>query len=349
MKILRFCMKTPPLKGGMEAHIYHLTKEQLNEGHEVTVVFNSGDKISENDLRFSKVRFYKMKPQFVGIILFGLTSIFYLLYKRKKYDIIHLHGDWSFLLIGKLSLLLGLSKKIAFTFHGGIKNNFSHQKFLPYFVAKVTVVFATGYESYLYLKKYNDNTFFQPSGVNPYFFERRSDKKPKFKYDIISVANFFPVKNQKFILEIAKLNNNFQFVLVGDGPTKMGIEQEIKNQNIKNVTCLGFLGTDQIVSLLLESKLFLLTSIEEGTPTSMMEAITLGIPIIISDVGGISNFITANNGSVQKEFDPKLYSQKIKEYLRNDMEYEKIREYNFNFSNRFKWSCINQFITSKYE
>ncbi|MFV5685813.1 glycosyltransferase family 4 protein [Flavobacterium sp. GB2R13] len=349
MKILRFCLKTPPIKGGMEAHIYHLTNEQINDEHDVTVVFNAGEKVSVQDIKISRIKWFAIKPQFIGVLMFGAISIFDLLIKNKKFDIVHVHGDWSAIFIGRLIVLFGIAKKDALTFHGGIQNNFSHQKLLPFFLKKVFVTFATGYESYQFLKKYNSNTHFQPSGVNPFFFETRNKKKEDKKYDVVSVANFFPVKNQKFILEIAEILKEYSFILVGDGPTQLDVETMIKKRNLSNVSCVGFKDYEAIAVLMFESKVFLLTSLEEGTPTSMMEAITMGLPIVISDVGGISNFIGEANGSVQKEFNPELYSEKIRELIEDNTMYNTMKENNFIFSARFEWSSVAKFITSKYE
>ena len=54
MKILRLCMKTPPLKGGMEKHIFFLSKEQVIQECNVTVAFNRGELINVNDIRNNK-------------------------------------------------------------------------------------------------------------------------------------------------------------------------------------------------------------------------------------------------------------------------------------------------------
>ena len=49
MKILRIYTKLPPLKGGMEKHIYSLTKLQIENQHFVKIFFNDGEKVSPND------------------------------------------------------------------------------------------------------------------------------------------------------------------------------------------------------------------------------------------------------------------------------------------------------------
>ena len=70
MKILRLYTRLPPMSGGMENHIAQLTKEQLNFGHDVTIYFNLGSKVSENDVRISSIALSKIKPQFIGVLIY---------------------------------------------------------------------------------------------------------------------------------------------------------------------------------------------------------------------------------------------------------------------------------------
>ena len=62
-------------------------------------------------------------------------------------------------------------------------------------------------------------------------------------------------------------------------------------QNIDNVILLGFKNTEEIITLMDNSFAFLLTSFSEGTPTSILEACSRGLPIVTSNVGGIKSII----------------------------------------------------------
>ena len=70
MKILRLYTRLPPLPGGMENHIAQLTKEQIKLGHEVSIYFNKGNKVTSSDIQVSRVPFYKLRPQFIGVFIF---------------------------------------------------------------------------------------------------------------------------------------------------------------------------------------------------------------------------------------------------------------------------------------
>ena len=70
MKILRIYTKLPPLKGGMEKHIYNLTKLQIRDNHFVKVFFNDGEEISQNDEKICKLKLHRLKPQIIGFFIF---------------------------------------------------------------------------------------------------------------------------------------------------------------------------------------------------------------------------------------------------------------------------------------
>ena len=84
MKILRLYYKVPPLKGGMEKHIYFLSRLQSKQ-NEVTVFYNQGDRITDNDVQIlPNFRVDKLKPQFLCVILFHISSILKLFKTKSK-------------------------------------------------------------------------------------------------------------------------------------------------------------------------------------------------------------------------------------------------------------------------
>lgn len=61
--------------------------------------------------------------------------------------------------------------------------------------------------------------------------------------------------------------------------------------------------------------LFVLLSTTEGLPVSLIEAMSFGIPLLATDVGGVSEVVNADNGIlIKKDFDPKDIASKIKEF-----------------------------------
>jgi glycosyltransferase involved in cell wall biosynthesis len=82
----------------------------------------------------------------------------------------------------------------------------------------------------------------------------------------------------------------FQLLLVGAGPERSRIEAEIVDRNLQNTVQLLGLRTD-VRRLLAAADLFLLTSISEGIPVTLIEAMGAELPIVSTDVGGVSEVV----------------------------------------------------------
>jgi glycosyltransferase involved in cell wall biosynthesis len=81
-----------------------------------------------------------------------------------------------------------------------------------------------------------------------------------------------------------------RLVLVGEGPEESTIRQLVHQYNLESRVCLLGLRTD-IPRLLSAADLFLLTSVSEGIPLTLIEAMAVGLPIISTRVGGVEEVI----------------------------------------------------------
>jgi glycosyltransferase involved in cell wall biosynthesis len=347
MRILRLYYLLPPIKGGMEKHIYYLSKFQ-SKYNEVSVFFNQGDPISSNDKKILPlIKFYKIRPLFVGVFIFYISIVFNLIFYVKKFDVIHIHGDWSSLVFIDVLKRLTKAKIVVFTSHGIITNGYTHRKFLPLSLKNVDLIFTTGHESAGVLQKMVDKqVMIQPSGINNIFFQSSEKYFENKKFTVVTVANLVPVKNINFIIKIAKDLPDIDFLIVGEGPEKEMHKSTIKSNNLKNVKLLGFMSPDEIKKIYDESDCFLLTSLAEGTPTSALEAMASGLPIVASNAGGLNNIIIDGiNGFVIDNYEKQNYVDKIK-LIRDNIELRKIIYHNNKeISENFRWEKVGERIT----
>ena len=111
-------------------------------------------------------------------------------------------------------------------------------------------------------------------------FERNLQiKKGEYFYTIGSLA---PHKNFKWILEVAKRNENKQFIIAG-GKNLKAWKDNIETDEIKNVHFIGYVTDEENKALLSNCKAFLFPSKYEGFGLPPLEALACGVPIIISD------------------------------------------------------------------
>ncbi|HEY9630758.1 MAG TPA: glycosyltransferase family 4 protein [Coleofasciculaceae cyanobacterium] len=98
--------------------------------------------------------------------------------------------------------------------------------------------------------------------------------------------------------------------LAGDGEVKEAQSLADKLGIAPYVECLGWLNSDQCGKLLAESDVFVLPSYNEGLPMAMLEAMSWGLPVISTPVGGIpevviphENGLLVNPGNSQELVD----------------------------------------------
>lgn len=342
MKILRLYYRIPPMIGGMEKHIYELSKYQSNENL-VNVFFNEGEKLYPSDVKIlPKIKLSKIRPNVLGILIFQFFVIVNLIKSKKKYDVIHIHGDWNSLLFVYLIKRLTKSKLIVFSIHDQLTNKIK-KNILKILIQQVDLIFTSGSDTAKYLKNfYKNNIYFQPSGINEQYVINHS--KYKQNNNVITVANLVPKKNIALIIEIAKICPQFNFYIVGKGPEIGKIKHQINS--VKNINLLGFKNLSEIIDLMDNSFAFLLTSFFEGTPTSVLEALSRGLPIISSDVGGLSSIIRdGENGFIIKKYNKNLFKEKL-ELIYNDSELLfKMRNNNRDLGKEFIWKTVANNIT----
>jgi glycosyltransferase involved in cell wall biosynthesis len=99
-------------------------------------------------------------------------------------------------------------------------------------------------------------------------------------------------KNIDAFLEIAKKvieqNNNFHFVLIGDGSLMHTYTQSTKQQK-KNIHFLGF--RDDVKELICGFDVFLFTSKNEGFPLVLLEAMAAKIPILSNNFPSVNELL----------------------------------------------------------
>ena len=139
--------------------------------------------------------------------------------------------------------------------------------------------------------------------------------------DLICVASVKPVKNQKMLVDsVAKLLiefPNLRVALVGGGEQLDEIISYSKGLNLdKNI--FFYEPVDDVFPFLMKSKIFVLTSLYEGNPISILEALGCGLPCVAPAVGGIPDIIKDGyNGFLFEVGNKTQFVDKVNKLLRD--------------------------------
>jgi glycosyltransferase involved in cell wall biosynthesis len=136
-----------------------------------------------------------------------------------------------------------------------------------------------------------------------------------------SVMRIAPQKAPLFFVNVAvrvlKSVPDANFVIVGDGPKRGLTEEHIRNTGFQDHFHLLGNRTD-VPDLLPGFDVFLITSRSEGLPRAMLEALAAGVPVVATDVGGISELIDGTrNGILCREGDQEGLARGVVKMLCN--------------------------------
>jgi sugar transferase (PEP-CTERM/EpsH1 system associated) len=108
-----------------------------------------------------------------------------------------------------------------------------------------------------------------------------------------------------------------RLVLVGDGPLRARLEQQILAAGLQD--CVWLAGARSDVAPVMRSfDLFALSSIAEGTPVTMLEAMASSLPVVSTAVGGIPDLVLDGaTGRLVPASDPQAMAEALAAYVRS--------------------------------
>ncbi len=198
--------------------------------------------------------------------------------------------------------------------------------------------------------KIENYRYFPPYIKKKKFIRKKVNKK---NLKIISIGNINKVKNHLFAIKcLSKLNSNFEYDIVGAKINTQenlyySLQKFINKKKLKNKIILrGFQKQLEIEKILKKKDIFLLPSITEGCPVSLLEALSEGKICICSKVGDIPLIIKNNfNGFLFDLNEESLLNilKKIKKMNYKNLkkiQLEAVKTINKKFSNINYYSAI---------
>lgn len=129
------------------------------------------------------------------------------------------------------------------------------------------------------------------------------------------------------LIALKKEGYKFHLTLLGDGPERALLESEVKGHGLESMVHFGgFASQDTVRKTLQGSDVFILPSFAEGVPVSLMEAMACGVPVIGTNVGGVTELIEHNvSGLVVAPSDSEALKNAISSYLESPELRQKVK------------------------
>lgn len=322
--------------GGYEIFNYYFIKGLAGRGHKIWVItccdYDWGNENIIN-IKISRRTLLLISPSIT------LNTILKLKKLRKKIDIIHVPYTSNSSLIYPILI----SKKIfklyyIITIHGGGMHPWKRKTLQKSFFQKSSDIVAV---SNIIKEEYESRTNRKIKTILPLIpFNKSTIPKDElrnrygFKISdtiILSLGSIKKIKGSDVLLKsFLQLDKkyiekyNLKLLYVGDGPMKQSLEKIVNKKDFhKYVKFYGKLPYEQVSEVYKLVDIYVIPSLFEGTPKSLLEAMYNGLPIIGSDTNGINNIINdGENGLIFKVSSDKDLVIKLKQIIEN----EKLRE-----------------------
>lgn len=141
--------------------------------------------------------------------------------------------------------------------------------------------------------------------------------------------------------EFLNQNNAIKLVIAGEGSQLNAAKEFTKKNNLMNVHFLGNLKGKQLIQAFKNANIYILPTYSEGMPTSVLEAMAFGLPVITRPVGGLNDFFqNGKMGFLIESLEPKEYVKKINYFLENKDKMQEMGIYNHTY-------VINHFLSNQ--
>lgn len=213
------------------------------------------------------IKVIKIQDLFVGGCLGAIFSIF-----LKVPLVMRCGGEWKY----KNNSIINIIKN----FIGWISRK-------VIFLRISRIVFNSNYlqRKVLYKKNINSSVVYNGVDLKKFYPKKKLSKEP---VKLIYVGRVRYDKGLTYLRDAMKKLNNYTLTVIGTGP----LIEELNNE--KNIKCLGRVKHDNIPKKLREHDIFIFPTLPESSesfPSALIEAIACGLPVVATDVAGISEIV----------------------------------------------------------
>jgi glycosyltransferase involved in cell wall biosynthesis len=281
--------------GGAETLVSQICRLQRDQGHDPSVYAVAALGALGEQMRTEGF----VVESHVGMHLVGATRGFYRIFKDLRPDVVHLHNPTPTIYAAGAARIAG-THSIVSTRHSLVAPPHNRIMEMKYAIAATFCDWVVGIcdattsnvkdahsaHSRKVVRVYN--------GTVPMLRVSAQQQPPKDGFTLVFVGRLAPVKNHPLLLNAFRsalsAMPSLRLWIVGDGSERAKLESLSSELGIaKQVTFWGqqldvapfFSGADA----------FVMSSTSEGLPMSLLQAFSLGLPAIVTDVGGMAEVV----------------------------------------------------------
>ena len=178
-------------------------------------------------------------------------------------------------------------------------------------------------------------------GIEDDYFKKINKKTARKKLSllvnkkmILFIGRIAEIKGMGFLLEAMKNLKDVELKCIGFSPEEEKFKDFARKNNLKNIEFLNGVFGEKKLLYLGAADAFVLPSLKEGAPVTVMEALARNLPVVVTNVGGVPLMIKNNReGIIIKQKSSKDIVRGVREILKWKKDVKKYAE-------KYKWKEI---------
>jgi len=276
--------------GGAEKLITLLCRWQREQGHDASVhcLYDVG--VLGEELRRDG-----FEVTLHGRSGFGLATSIYREFRRSTPDVVHCHNATA-AITGAIPARAAGVRSIVVTRHGIVAPPYTLRRELKFAFAChwcdwIVAVCEKARENLMAAPFASRQKIIRIYNAGPAMNNGRVPALSKSGFTLLHVGRLSPAKDQETLLKafaIARAQTqDLRLWIVGGGSLRAELENVARQIGL-NGSAIFFGEQLDVSPYLAAADLFVLSSVSEGVPVSLLEALAAGVPAIVTDVGGMS-------------------------------------------------------------
>jgi glycosyltransferase involved in cell wall biosynthesis len=323
----------PPTPGGVGQYVFCLSKKLIERGHQVTIITRkrSSDQMKQEifeGIPVYRVPFYPLYPIHAFLLSIFINKLLRLI--ENSFDIVHLHSPMPLPIKTTLPVLstIHTPMRIDARYHEifspkslfeKIQSTTVYPPMESMLLKNSSMITAVSQKVALELKEYgitHSRITVIRNGVDikSFFPDRQKDntedyvlytgvlRARKGLFDFIQCAKY-----------INKIRPNTKFLICGKGSFRTKLETLVRRMGLEQqILFLGYVDRKRLIRLYQNASVHVVPSHYEGMPTVLLEAMSCGLPVVATNIGGNNEVISSGiNGLLVPPKSPKVMAEAI--------------------------------------
>jgi len=327
MNVLITTSILPPEVGGPATYVPLLAEELALRGHQITLIAPQIHRISlQDENKHYRIIYYQRAQyiRYINYLIELIRALSKILSEGKKNDLLYSNGLDLAASIGarilrkpivikvvgdpawEFSYNRGLTKHNLEEFQQerGLQINFIKWLFhLPF--KKADKIILPGYQHFKFLQEWGI-----PSEKIIVIYNAPSPPKSRLElaanirnmqgFNLFMAGRLIPLKRIDQVIDLVSTIEDVNLIIAGEGPLRESLAKKVDKLGLQSrVHLLGSISKELVWSLLCDyAQVLIINSVYETFPNIVLEALTCGVPVISTKVGGINEIIQDRNNGI---------------------------------------------------